>query len=205
MREAVEAKVSEIFAEADTLFVSPIGSRLYGLENKNSDYDYVAIKDSTDRISFQKVSDVVDIKIMDVMELIEQYRKGINVNQLDIVYSRMKQVKPEWMQKWQPFFNGLRPDMRILRENLHRNARNNMRSDLFKRVRLGVYLASRWNYIYNYGVENYNPNLSANEKVAINMIAKNIFSKESVDERLAIINHMFTLGKDDAKELFKFE
>lgn len=97
-----------------TLAFSPTGSRLYGLANADSDYDYVMIYQPVNATGHQKghnkaqfVQDSEDIQTRSLDSFLDSCRKGSS-NDLDVIFSDQMQFADS---AYAPMLRALRPNI----------------------------------------------------------------------------------------------
>jgi len=191
------------FVAEDTIFVTPTGSRLYGLENAESDYDFTVLS-AGGRISTVNHSEKIDIRRVDF----QTYAKGLRDKPggvfLESLYSQKKILGP-MAPAYLPYLNNFVPRATGLQANMLKMAVAAVRKEPYKRVRLALVLASRWNQWYWEGRGRYNPTLSSSERESIEVLADQLFELSPDQREAALREGLFNLDETEARELYRFE
>lgn len=168
--------IDELMTE-DTVFISPVGSRLYGLENADSDYDYFVIRDCHMNKSRHTISDDYDLRIFTPILMHEMLMRKPTHTALEALYSPLRVMGPR-ASLWMPFLDGFRPSFPELRRTFISTALGTLSvkdEAKFKRFRLGLYLAQKyWEARDNDGY--YNPRLAAAEAATLTARAEELFA-----------------------------
>jgi len=194
-----EPDLQSLMAE-DTIFITATGSRLYGLENRKSDYDFTIVS-AGDPISTSVVTDELDLRRVDFITYMRFLHEKPGGAFLESLYSQKKVLGP-MAERYMPHLESFVPSAERLRANLHKIAAGPLRKDLYKRVRFSIFTASRWNQWYWSGARRYNPTLTEPEKQALNGLTDRMMPME-LEERLRFLDEeLFFLDLPRAKEVF---
>lgn len=187
----------------DTIFITPTGSRLYGLDHAESDYDYMILSAGA-RISTSVSTEQIDLRRVDFgtyAKALENKPGGVF---LEALYSNRKILGP-MAESYMPFLKDFVPSASRLRADLLKIAEGPLRKDLYKRVRFSAFTASRWNQWYWSGARRYDPTLTEPERAALNRIADQMMPMD-LDERLRYLHEeLFFLDLPRAKEIFSLK
>lgn len=190
MNTTTRNHIAELMNE-NTVFITPVGSRLYGLETPASDYDYFVIEDRPMRKNKHSVSDEYDVRLFSPINLHEMLMRKPTHTGLDAIYSPFRVLGPKG-EKWMPFIDGFRPGLPALRRTFLSAAIGTLDvkdEAKFKRFRLGLHLAN----LYNEAARNgglYNPHLEPEAAAALTAQAEELF-EHSRDDRKAILLKAF--------------
>lgn len=174
-----------------TVFITPIGSRLYGLENADSDYDYLKVTNRLVRKNTHSVHDEFDIRVFSWFSLFEMLMKKPTHTGYEALMSHSKAFGPMAAQ-YMPLLNSYRPGMSALLKTFISASLGTLTvkdEDKFKRFRLGLLLAKN----FNEACENegrYNPTLTSHEARELTARAEELFMLPE-DERPDIIREAF--------------
>lgn len=175
----------------DTVFITPVGSRLYGLNNADSDYDYFVIRDKDMSRNKHSVQDEFDVRTFSAIGLHEMLMRKPTHTGLEALYSPLRVLGPR-AEKWLPFLDGIRPGLPALRHTFLSAALGTLtvKDDVkFKRFRLGLMLADK----YTEATQNdgrYNPRLSPREAAHLHARAEALFG-DSLEARKEILRASF--------------
>lgn len=181
----------ESMMDDSTVFITPIGSRLYRLENANSDYDYLKVTSRIVRKNTHSVHDEFDIRVFSWFSLFEMLMKKPTHTGYEALMSPIKAYGP-MADQYMPFLNSYRPGMSALLKTFISAALGTLAvkdEDKFKRFRLGLLLAEN----FNEACENegrYNPSLNDREASELTARAEALFARPE-DERPGIIREAF--------------
>lgn len=184
----------------DTIFITPTGSRLYGLENAESDYDFTVLS-AGKRISSHS-SGEIDIRRVDFRTFYTGITEKPGGVFLEALYSQ-KKILGTRAAEYMPLLDRLAPAMPELRANIYKMGLAVLREERRKRVRFAAYLASRWNQWYWSGAQRYNPTLTPEERVALEEIAERLLPLSKEDRRAIFKEELFFLDEDRAQETFQ--
>lgn len=186
MKRHIESMMDET-----TIFITPIGSRLYGLENAESDYDYLKVTTRLVRKNTHSVRDEFDIRVFSWFSLFEMLMKKPTHTGYEALMSPAKVYGP-MADQYMPFLNSYRPGMSALLKTFISAALGTLTvkdEDKFKRFRLGLLLAKN----FNEACENegrYNPTLTSREAAELTARAEELFARPE-DDRPDIIREAF--------------
>lgn len=176
MPTTTEAHIADLMTD-DTVFITPVGSRLYGLENSDSDYDYFVVRDCAMSKSRHTISDDYDLRIFSPVLMHEMLMRKPTHTALEALYSPLR-VMGLRAPLWMPFLDGFRPSLPELRRTFISTAIGTLgvKDDAkFKRFRLGLYLAQKyWEARDNDGY--YNPRLTPDAAAALTARAEELFT-----------------------------
>jgi len=187
----------------DTIFITPTGSRLYGLDHPGSDYDYIIVR-AGDRISTSVVTESFDLRRVDFLTYIEALTAKPGGVFLESLYSERKLLGP-LAEKYMPELDSFVPSAERLRRNLHKIAAGPLKTDLYKRVRFSAFTASRWNQWYWSGKRRYDPTLTEPEKIALNGIADRLMPLSYGDRLKVLDEELFFLDRSEAERTFSLK
>ena len=186
----------------DTIFITPTGSRLYGLETPESDYDFTVLTASDRRISSSNSQGEIDIRRVDFRTFAEGLTEKPGGVYLEALYSKKKILGP-LAADYMPFFEDFVPAMPPLRATMYKMAISVLREDRWKRVRFAAFLASRWNQWYWSGAQRYDPTLTADEKIALEEITERLYPHSKEERRAIFRSELFFLEKGRAQKTFR--
>lgn len=178
----IQRHIDEMMTD-DTVFITPVGSRLYGLEKPDSDYDYFIIRDRKMRKSTHSIKDEYDLRIFNPILFYEMLMRKPTHTGLEALYSPLREFGPA-AAKWMPFLDAFRPGLPALRQTFLSASIGtlNVRDDVkFKRFRLGLHLADSYAYAYAHDGY-YNPRLSPARAAELTARAERLFNA-SEEER----------------------
>lgn len=185
----------------DTIFITPTGSRLYGLENSESDYDFTVLS-AGKRISSSNSSGEIDIRRVDFRTFYTGITEKPGGVFLEALYSQKKILGPR-AAEYMPLLDELTPAMAQLRANIYKMGLTVLREERWKRVRFAAYLASRWNQWYWSGQQRYNPTLTEAERDALEELTERLYPHSKEDRRAIFKEELFFLERDRALETFQ--
>lgn len=191
------------FLGDDTVFITPTGSRLYGLENAESDYDFTVLS-AGDRISTVNHSNNIDIRRVDFLTFARGLRDRPGGVFLEALYSQKKILGPQAVA-YLPYLHSFVPKATGLQANMLKMAIAAVRKEPYKRVRFAVVLASRWNQWRWSGLNRYNPSLTAEEREPIEVLAARLFPLEPDERERILRDELFDLDEPNARALYRFE
>lgn len=189
------------YLSEDTIFITPTGSRLYGLETPESDYDFTVVS-SGKRISTADVTDHLDIRRVDFITLSKGLRDKPGGVYLEAIYSQEKILGPR-APLHMGYLDRFVPALPALRASMFKMASAVLHEDLYKRVRFAVYLASRWNQWYWSGQQYYDPRLTAAEREAVELIAQRLHPLGYEERRAIFSSELFFPRMEIAQELYQ--
>lgn len=185
----------------DTIFITPTGSRLYGLENVESDYDFTVLS-AGKKISSSNSQGEIDIRRVDFRTFYTGITEKPGGVFLEALYSQKKILGPR-AAEYMPILEELTPAMPQLRSNIYKMGLTVLREERRKRVRFAAYLASRWNQWYWSGAQRYNPTLTPEEKLALEEITERLLPLSKEERRAIFKAELFFLDEDRAREIFQ--
>lgn len=177
-----ERHMTELMTD-DTVFITPVGSRLYGLENADSDYDYFVIRDKDMRRNKHSVQEEFDVRTFSAIGLHEMLMRKPTHTGLEALYSPLRVLGPR-ASTWMPFLDGIRPGLPALRHTFLSAALGTLTvkdEAKFKRFRLGLMLADKYIEATKSGGL-YNPRLSPLEADDLHARAEALFG-DSLEAR----------------------
>src|SRR5699024_156527 len=189
MNELMKHHMREMMTD-DTVFITPVGSRLYGLENENSDYDYLQVFGSRRRNS-QSLHDEFDVRKFSWVGLYEMLLKKPTHTGLEALYSPFKMYGPA-ADTYTPFLSAYRPSIPQMLNAFVSTALGTLNvkdENKFKRFRLGLLLAHNFNNAKMNGGF-YNPHLEADEASRLTEYAEELFEQPEED-RPALVRAEF--------------
>lgn len=89
------------------IFETVHGSRLYGLDHEQSDYDLYRVYEGGGTRLKQRMSDGVDVVSGDLNAFVSRALSGSHQS-LEALFSPVKKFEPGMQEKWGPFLDGLR-------------------------------------------------------------------------------------------------
>lgn len=199
METAVDLR--EFLAE-DTIFITPTGSRLYGLENEHSDYDFTVLS-AGEKVSTVNHNDGIDIRRVDFWTYSQGLRDKPGGVFLESLYSRKKILGPQ-AATYLPYLNSFTPKATALQANMLKMAIAAVRKEPYKRVRFALVLASRWNQWRWEGQGRYNPTLTEEERRPIEELATKLFALDPDEREHILRDELFTLQETEARALYRF-
>lgn len=182
-----ERHIAELMTD-DTVFITPVGSRLYGLENAESDYDYFIIRDNEMKKNTHSVQEKYDIRVYSAISLHEMLMRKPTHTALEALYSPQR-VLGSCADKWMPLLDGIRPGLPQLRRTFLSTAIGTLDvkdSVKFKRFRMGLMLADKYVEATKNGGR-YNPQLSPDEAANLTARAEDLFAGSDEDRRRIIL------------------
>ena len=191
------------YIREDTVFITATGSRLYGLENEHSDYDFIVVS-AGKRISTAKISGELDMRRVDFETFATGLRDKPGGIYMEALYSQEKIYGP-LADRYMDFLDGFTPALGPLRSSMMKMATAVLHEDLLKRVRFAAYLASRWNQWYWSGQQRYNPRLTAPEREAVEQLGQLLLPLGYEERRRILKDELFFLEEKRARELFALE
>jgi len=199
----MNAKRAEDYLSETSIFVTPVGSRLYGLANEHSDYDFLSVELSPSgrKLSKQTLSGDSDLRRVDFRTFWQAIHVKPGNLYLEALYSRQKVQGAHW-REFRDLFEGFRPSANLVRQTFHKTAAGTLYEDVYKRTRLGFYLASRWNALYWSGGESYDPTLTGEEREAVESLAQEATALGSMEERREFLDSHFFLARQLARESY---
>ncbi len=186
----------------DTIFITPTGSRLYGLENAESDYDFTVLTASDRKISSSTALGGIDIRRVDFRTFYNGLTERPGGVFLEALYSQKRILGPR-AAEYLPLLDEFVPAMAELRANIYKMGFTVLREERRKRVRFAAYLASRWNQWYWSGEQRYNPTLTADEKLALEELTERLYPHTEEERRAIFKEELFFLDADRARETFR--
>ena len=186
----------------DTIFITPTGSRLYGLENEQSDYDFTILS-AGERHSFVHYQDGIDIRQVDFLTYARGLRDKPGGVFLESLYSQ-KKILGAQAANYLPYLNGFTPKATALQANMLKMAIAAVRKKPYKRVRFAIVLASRWNQWRWSGQGRYDPTLTPEERQPIEDLATGLFELDPDERERILRDELFTLDEQGARELYHF-
>jgi len=198
---ATAVDLREFLAE-DTIFITPTGSRLYGLENEHSDYDFTVLS-AGDRISTVNHNSGIDIRRVDFLTYARGLRDKPGGVFLESLYSQ-KKILGAQAATYLPYLNSFTPKATALQANMLKMAIAAVRKEPYKRVRFAIVLASRWNQWRWAGQGRYNPTLAPEERKPIEELATRLFELEPDERERILRDELFTLDERGARETYHF-
>lgn len=184
----------------DTIFITPTGSRLYGLENAESDYDFTIVSAGRRR-STSTITDEYDLRRVDFLTFTRMLEDNPGGTFLESLYSDKKVLGP-LAEFYMPHLEAIVPSASRLRANMLKVAIGPLKKDLYKRVRFGAYTASRWNQWYWSGQKRYSPTLTESEKSALNGIADRMMPMDYEERKRFLRDELFFLDCSEAERVF---
>ena len=194
------------FITEDTIFITPMGSRLYGTDNAQSDYDFLILTtgENGKRINSSKVTEELDMRRVDYNTLITALNTKPGNHYLESLYSNKKILGPR-AADYMPALENFIPAADKLRNTLFKTAIGALHEDKYKRIRFAMYLASRWNQWYWSGQRKFNPTLNSAELEAITELADKLFPLDYDARRAYFSANLFFQDKPRAENLFKLD
>lgn len=199
----MNAKKAEDYLSETSIFVTPVGSRLYGLANEHSDYDFLSVELPRlgRKLSKQTISGDADVRRVDFRTFWQAIHVKPGNLYLEALYSRKKVLGSHW-EEFGELLESFRPSANLVRQTFHKTAVGTLYEDSYKRTRLGFYLASRWNALYWSGGESYDPQLTSEEREAVEKLAQEATTLGSMEERRELLDSQFFLAQHLARERY---
>lgn len=194
------------FITEDTIFVTPMGSRLYGTDNAQSDYDFLILTtgENGKRINSSKVTEELDMRRVDYNTLITALNTKPGNHYLESIYSNKKILGPR-AADYMPTLEAFIPAADLLRNMLFKTAIGTLHEDKYKRIRFAMYLASRWNQWYWSGQQKFNPTLNSAELQAITELADMLFPLDYDARKEYFKSNLFFQDKAMAESTYKLD
>lgn len=194
------------FITEDTIFVTPMGSRLYGTDNADSDYDFLILStgENGKRINSSKVTQELDMRKVDYETMMTALITRPGNHYLESIYSNKKILGPR-ADDYLPILDSFIPAANLLRTTLLKTAIGALHEEKYKRIRFSAYLASRWNQWYWSGQQKFNPTLNSDELNSINGMADQLFPMSYPERKAHFEEYMFFQDKETAEEIFMLD
>lgn len=169
------------------IFAAQSGSRLYGLDNEDSDHDYIAISASESKFTKEyKINEDVEYVLVDYKTFMNRIAEKAPHQYIDALASNRKILGPQ--EHLLSTLTSIRPSYSQIIRSFVSGAFGAMRNDQLKRFRFGLFLATRANNLGMFDPEaefDWNlptPHLTEYKAEALKELAESLYS-DSYEER----------------------
>lgn len=170
----------------NTVFVSPIGSRLYNLHDECSDYDYISVE-LIPRGKHSLIGDL-DVKRTSLVNMMKTVQEKVSHTVLEAVFSQQKLLGEQ--AHYLPMLEGLRFPAVSMLKTFRRVAEETVLfarpEKEFKRLRLALYLASCVEQSFISPTGYYNPTVSDEKRLELTESAESLMPL-SREDRIAVV------------------